>query len=790
MIKHNFILSLRSFRRYKSSFLINLIGLSTGLACALLIYLWVNDELRMDQFHAKNDRLYQVMQNAIRPKGIRTSYQSPALLANALKQDFPEVEQAITTGNDEFNGRGILKQGDRQVEVDGLYATQGFFQVFSFPLAQGSPQQALRNRRSIILSKKLARQLFGTTKNIIGKTVKGNRDLFNATYQVTGILGEVPTNSTLKFDFVANYALVFSKVEWIREWSGDGAQTYVTLKKGTDAEAFNQKLSKYIQTKPDREDNQLFIQPFSERYLYGKYKNGKASGGRIAYVRLFSIIALFVLLIASINFMNLATAHATKNTKEVGVKKALGVTRGALAFRFFQESILLAFLSLLVALHLVGFLLPQFNLITGKALRIKQLLDIALPILGITLFTGLASGIYPAIYLSSFNPIKVLKGTSYKLSASSKVYLVRKGLVIFQFALSVIFIVGVVVVHQQISFVQTADVGYNRDQVIHFNMRGRYNRETLIQQLKSIPGVVNATNIHGGSVVTMSGAGSGFQWSDQKSNKEVTFRRPHIGYNFIETLGIKVIKGRTFSKSFGDESSKLMVNEAAAKLIGAQGIVGKTILDGDKKKQIIGVVKNFKVRSMHEAMQPCIMRFSPRGSDIMVKLHPSNQAQTIARIKQVYESFKLEYPFDFRFIDQEYQALYVAEQRVASLSTYFTIIAVIISCLGLLGLTIFTNEQRMKEIGIRKVLGASVLQIVRLLTSSFTKTVLSAILIALPISYLLMDQWLGNFAYRIDLQWWYFVGAGLAVLIIAWITVSLQTVRVARVNPVKCLKDE
>ena len=790
MIKHNFILSLRSFRRYKSSFLINLVGLSTGLACALLIYLWVNDELRMDKFHAKDDRLYQVMKNAIRPEGIRTGNQSPALLANALKQDFPEIEYAITTGNDEFNGRGILKQANRQVQVDGFFASKDFFKAFSFPLAQGDPQKALNNKRAIILSKKLAQQLFGTTKNLIGKTIKGNRDLFNATYQITGILGEVPTHSTLQFDFVANYALVFSKVAWIREWSGDGARTYVTLKKGTDAEAFNQKLGRYLQTKPDREDNQIFIQPFSERYLYGKYQNGKASGGRIAYVRLFSLIALFVVLIASINFMNLATAHATKNTKEVGVKKTLGVTRGALAFRFFQESILLAFLSLIVALHLVGLLLPQFNLITGKTLQIKQLLDIALPILGITLFTGIASGIYPAIYLSSFNPIKVLKGTSYKLNASSKVYLVRKGLVIFQFALSVIFIVGVVVVHQQIAYVQTADVGYDRDQVIHFNMRGKYNRSTLIERLKSTPGVVNATNIYGGSIVRMLGAGSGFQWSDQKSDKEVEFRRPHVGYHFIETLGIEVIKGRTFSKSYGDEGSKLIVNEAAAKLIGEQGIVGKTIMDGDDKKQIIGVVKNFKVRSMHEALKPCIMRFAPRGSDIMVKLHAKNQAQTIARIKKIYESLKPEYPFNFQFIDQEYQSLYVAEQRVASLAKYFTIIAIIISCLGLLGLTIFTNEQRMKEIGIRKVLGASVLQIVRLLTSTFTKTVLTAILIALPISYLLMDQWLDNFAYRINLQWWYFVGAGLGVLLIAWVTVSLQTVRVAKVNPVKCLKDE
>ena len=790
MIKHNFILSLRSFRRYKSSFLINLIGLSTGLACALMIYLWVNDELHMDKFHVKNDRLYQVMQNSQRPEGIRTSNQSPALLAQALKQDFPEIEQAITTGNNEFNGRGILKQGNRQAEVDGLFASKDFFKAFSFPLAQGTPQQALSNKQSIVLSQKLARQLFGTTKNIIGKTVKGNRDLFGATYQVTGILGEVPTNSTLQFDFVANYTMVFSKVEWIREWSGDGARTYIALKPKVNADAFNQKLGQYLQTKPDREDNHLFIQPFSERYLYGKYKNGAPSGGRIAYVRLFSLIALFVLLIASINFMNLATAHATKNTKEVGVKKALGVTRGALAFRFFQESILLAFLSLLVALHLVGLLLPQFNLITGKALQINQLLDITWPILGITLFTGLASGIYPAIYLSSFSPIKVLKGASYKLRASSKVYLVRKGLVIFQFALSVIFIVGVVVVHQQVSYVQTAEVGYSRDQVLHFKMRGKYNRETLIERLKGIPGVVNATNIHGGSIVTMSGFGTGFQWSNQDADKEVAFRRPHIGYGFVETLGIKVLQGRSFSKSYGDETSKLMVNEAAAKLIGMKDIVGKTILDGDQKKQIIGVVKNFKVRSMHEALQPCIMRFSPRGSDFMVKLQAKNQAQTIDQIKRVYTSFKPEYPFVFQFIDQEYQALYQAEQRVASLSKYFTIIAIIISCLGLLGLTIFTNEQRMKEIGIRKVLGASVLQIVRLLTGTFAKTVLTAILVALPISYLLMDQWLDNFAYQIALQWWYFVGAGLAVLFIAWITVSLQTIRVAQVNPVNCLKDE
>lgn len=790
MLRHNFILSIRGFKRYKSSFLINLLGLSTGLTCTILIYLWVVSELNVDKFHEKDARLYQVMQNMERPDGIRTSVQTPAILAKALVNDMPEIEHAVTMGNNEFNGKGVLSVGKQSLEVDGLYASRDFFKMFSYQLTQGSAQQVLKDKSNIVLSKKLAVKLFGTHKNIIGKTVQGNRGLFNGIYKVSGIFETPPENSTEQFDFVLSYAVVFAHVEWIHKWSGDGAQTYITLKKGVDTEAFNQKIGRFLQTKPYRKNNSLFIQSYSQRYLYGQYANGQPVGGRIAYVQLFSLIAFFILLIACINFMNLSTAQATRNMKEVGVKKALGVKRWVLAFRFFQESLLLTFLSLLMAIQLVALFLPQFNLITGKNIAFAFSGPLVWALLSIVIFTGVVAGIYPAFYLSGFNPIVVLKGKNHRLNASSSMLWVRKGLVIVQFALSIIFIVGVLVINKQIAYIQNADLGYDRANVIHFKMIGPYNRSTFLSQLKNLPGVINATNTHGGSIVKMSGSGSGFQWDGQSSTKDLHFRRPHVSYDFVETLDIQLLKGRSFSRNYHSDTSKLLVNEAAAKIIGMKNIIGKTILDGQKKKQIIGVVNNFQIMSMHETLQPCIMRFSPNGSDMMVKIEPKAQNHTIGQIKKLYQSFHPEYPFSFTFLDDEHQALYVAEQRVSVLSKYFTVLAITISCLGLFGLAIFTTSQRLKEIGIRKVLGASALSITQLLTRSFTKTILLAIIIALPVSYVVVKSWLNNFAYRISLEWWYFATAGLLVLLVAWLTVSLQTFKAARINPVKCLKEE
>jgi putative ABC transport system permease protein len=788
LLLHNLTITLRGFRRHKTTFLINLIGLSTGLSASLLIFLWTNDEMSVDKFHEKDDRLYQVMQHSPRPDGIETDPGTPALLAKALITEMPEVENAVTVNNRGGVGsHGIISAGDQSIETTGTYASSDFFNIFSYPLLVGQPESILNQQADIVLSESLALALFGSTDDIIGKLVKGNRHLMNKDYRVSGIFKDLTRHSTAHFDFVINYETVFANVDWLNDWNADGTNTYITLKEGTNVSEFNQKIKDFLLDKPDREADQLSIQQYSSRYLFGDYVNGSQSGGRIGYVRLMAIVALFILLVACINFMNLSTAQASRKMKQVGVKKVFGVTRKSLVAQFMTEAILTTFIAVMVATLLMSLVLPAMDEITGKQLRQNLSLNLVLMMLAIALVTGLIAGIYPSFYLSQFKPIAILSG---KLKSTFGDLWIRKGLVIMQFVISILFISGFMVVSKQIDFLQNADMGYNRDNIIHFVMRNRADQKPFLESLKNTPGVINATYQYGGSIVDLNGSGSGFSWGDPVLNEEIQFRRPHVGYDFIETLGIELLEGRSFSPDFGDESAKLIINEAAAKVIGLEDIVGRTIMDGDEEKQVIGIVKNFKIKSLYEPMEPCIMRFVPQGWDIMVKIESEAQSETINKIEAIYNSFNPEYPLVSTFIEDEHQAVYIAEQRVGTLAKYFTVVAIIISCLGLFGLAAFTAERRIKEIGIRKILGSSVFEIIKLLSSDFSKMVLAAIIIALPLSYILATRWLENFAYGIELKWWSFAIAGASALVIAWITVGFQTFKAAKVNPAKCLRNE
>ncbi|HLF34471.1 MAG TPA: FtsX-like permease family protein [Cyclobacteriaceae bacterium] len=788
MFKHNLTISYRGFIRYKMSFIINLIGLSTGLAFGLLVYLWVLDEMNFDKFHKNDSRLYQVMENSHDPEGISTSDISPALLAKALSREMPEVEYAVSTGSRFFSPGGIISHGDKRLQVKGLYASQAFFQAFSFNMLQGNKNTVLEDLYSIVISESMAIKLFGTLDEVRGKIVTGNRDLFDREFIITGVFEDPPFNSTLQFDFVLNHELAFVSFPWLNEWTAGDSRTYIVLREGTDAMYFNEKIINYIETKyTPKKKKTLFIRQFSKGYLWDHYENGVQAGGRIEYVRLFSVAAIFTLLIACINFINLATAQAFRKMKEVGIKKAIGVSRKSLVFQFLEESLIMTILSFLVSIPLVYILLPQVNKLTGRDLNLFFDLNILISITLIIVISGILSGIYPAYYLSGFKPGEVIKG---KLASPAGEAWVRKALVIFQFSISVIFIAGFLIIEKQIEYVRAKDLGYDRKNVIHFKKRGPFQRETFLLELNKISGVISATNSHGGSIVGMEGSGIGFSWEGNPYEEEIIFQRPQVGYDFIETLGIEVLTGRTFSKEFGDESSNLIVSESAAKVIGQENIIGRTIWDGPKQKQVIGVVRDFHIKSLHEKTIPCIIRFDPNGNDYMVRIEPGEERVVIQKIEGLYDKFDSEYPFEFSFIDAEYQDLYLTEKRFSLLSKYLTGIAIIISCLGLFGMAAFTVNKRTKEIGIRKILGAGEFSIVRLITGDFTKIIIIAILIAMPISYLLTRNWLNGYAYRIELKWWYFTGAGMLALLIAWITIGIQTFKAIRVNPVECLRNE
>lgn len=784
MFRHNLLLIYRNFKRFKSAFFINLVGLSTGLASALLIYLWVMDEVRMDDFHEHSDRLYQVMEHRVKADGIWTAQTTPGPLAEALVADMPEIEYVVPCS---WDGSATLSVGDHNVRAGGRSAGKDFFKIFSYPLVQGDPDKVLVDKSSIVISEALAVKLFGTAAGAIGKTVEVSH--WKQTV-VTGVF-TVPGNSSQQFEYLLSFESFLQGKEWLKSWGNTSLATYVLLKPGVDIDRFNERIADYITVKTNKEIayRTMFLKRYTEKYLYGQYENGVLVGGRITYVKLFSIIAVFILAIACINFMNLSTAKASRRIKEVGVKKAIGAGRRALVYRYLGESLLLSFLSLLVAILMVDLFLGKFNEITAKNLSLSFDPAIILPCLGITLFTGILAGSYPALYISGFNPAAVLKG---KFNSALGELWARKGLVVFQFTLSVIFIVCVMVVYKQVEYVQSKDLGYSRDNIIYFDREGKtdQNLESFLAEVRNIPGVVGAFSSSHDMTGHNSGT-NGIEWPGKDPEDRTEFEVVTVGYQMMETLGFHLAEGRMFSPDFASDTSNIILNEAGIEFMGMKDPIGKTVKFWGSDVKIVGVVKDFHYESLHEKYKPALFRFAPGDTYmIMAKLAEGKEKETLERLKQFYEKYNDGFTFDFRFLDEEYQLQYAAEKRVAMLSRYFSVLAILISCLGLFGLASFTAERRQKEIGIRKVLGSGELNIVLLLSNDFTKIVLVAIVIAIPLSYLMTRYWLNTFAYRIDLEWWYFLSAGILALLIAWLTVGSQAMRAARINPSKCLKEE
>ena len=781
-------MSYRSFLRYKSSFLINLIGLSSGLSAVLLIYLWVSDEIAMDHFHEKDERLYQVLRNYTDQGTIYTEISNSDLLAPALAAEFPEVEYIIPARQEP---QGLVTDGKKSFTATGQFAGKDFFNAFSYELITGDKNTVLKEKYAVVLSDELARKLKGTTENMVGEILTWDHPRYGSMQlAVSGIFKKPTRHVSEPFDFVVTNDLFLEKSTMDKSWNSNPILTYLTLKESADPKAFNNKIKDFVKIKNPGSNEELFLASFSGRYLHNIYENGKQTGGRADYVILFSSIAIFILLIACINFMNLSTARASRRLKEIGIKKAIGVLRRTLALQHIGESLIMAFISLVLALLLIWILIPQFNLITGKNLALTLDSNLMAGALIITLVTGLVAGSYPAFYLSGFRPAEGLKG---KLIISLGEVWVRKGLVVFQFAISVLLIVGVGIVYKQMNFVQSKNLGYKKDNIIVFKKEGklRTSLNEFLFEVKATPGVVNAACTDG-LVTNFIGTSGGHRWegkSDAINN--IVFHSSQVGYDFFETLGLQMVQGRTFSRVYSNEDLKLILNETAVKQMQLKDPLGKWVGLWGRRMEVIGVVKDFHFQSMYESMKPLMLLCEPNNtSTVIIKIEKGREIETIPRLKELYNNFNPGLALDFTFLDQEYQALYVAEQRVATLSKYFAGVATVISCLGLLGLAAFSAERRIKEIGIRKALGATELSIMTMLTADFTRMVLIAILISVPTGYLLADYWLARFAYRIDLEWWFFIWAGLSALVISWLTVGTQTVRAARINPTKCLGSE
>ncbi len=803
MFKNYIKTAWRNLIKDKQFSFLNLIGLATGLACVLLIYLWVNDELSVDKFNANDSRLYQVLKkNADGAGAVQVGENTQGLLAQAMAKQQPEVEFATCLRKE--REQGILSFDDKRIKAKPAFAGKDFFNVFSYELISGNKNNALADVSNILISDRTALKLFNTT-DVIGKTLrwdlKDDDADFSNVYKITGVFKSPPANATEQFDVLFPFDLYAQKnaggMGDVTFWGSNMVSTYVVLKPGTNANAFNSKIKDFSKAQikslyADKEmakwEGDLFIQKYSDRYLYNNFVNGVQSGGRIEYVKLFSIIALFILIIACINFMNLSTAKASRRMKEVGLKKVIGASRGSLIFQYISESMLMAFFSLLIALVMVILLLPAFKEITGKEINIHFNTGLVLSIIGITFITGIIAGSYPALYLSRFKPISVLKG---KLNNSMGESWIRRGLVVFQFAVSVILIVSVLVVYKQMKLIQTTNLGYNKDNVIRISNDGNLATDpsSFIAEIKNIPGVINASDIDGNLMGNYSHAGGGISWEGKDPNLAIEYYGNSIGDDFFETMGLQMEEGRTFSKNFADSSS-VIFNQAAIKAMGLKTPIGKTVSMWGKKTQIIGIVKDYHFQSLYKKIGPAFFTYSPINPVTLVKIKYGQEQQAITGIKNLYKKYNAGLDFSYAFLDDDYNALYASEQRVAELSKYFAGIAILISCLGLFGLAAFTAQKRQKEIGIRKVVGASIVNIAAMLSIDFFKLIIVALLIAIPFSWWAANQWLQSFAYRIRLNAEVFIITAIVIITITLVTVSFQTIKAALANPVKSLRTE
>ncbi|MFY0685886.1 MAG: ABC transporter permease [Cyclobacteriaceae bacterium] len=784
MFVHNIILSLRNFSRFKTTFFINLVGLSTALASVLFIYLWINDEIQMDHFHANDHRLYQIKSNQTDASGTFTWKGVPGLLLEEIQSTVPEVDQAAaSTDPHEYT----LSIDDRSIKAQGKFASEDYLDIFSFPLIAGNTATALSGKDGILITEELAERLFRST-DVLGETIKWH--FWNNTrhFEVVGILKNLPKHTSEPFDFVLPWNYFHDDLITYKNWYNYYARIMLTTQPEASVQLTEEKINAILKENQKGQNVSLFLANYGDQYLFSKYENGEQAGGRIEYVYLFVAIASFILIIACINFVNLSTARASKRTKEIGIKKSMGASRLSLIGQFFTESTLLTLIALIIALGIVAILLEPFNFLTQKSLALVFDGQFIGTLLCVLLLVTLLAGVYPSLYLSSFKVVQILKG---QLSIGSSQKMGRASLVVAQFSLSMILIVAVMIVYQQMDFVKNKNLGYNRDNVLYFEREGTLleQSDALVAELKQLPGVLNAAP--SGFMVGGGNSTGGVGWPGKTDEDQIQFWETRSGVGTIDILNIEILEGRDFSEEFSNDSSAVIFNETAIAAMNMTDPIGKTITHYTGEKKIIGVVKDFNLISLHTAIEPMIFLYEPgRAHFVMVKLEKGNEPRTIEAIEKQYQKFNPDYPFKAMFLDQDYQAQYQSEERVSQLSKYFAGLAILISCLGVFGLTAFTTERRTKEIGIRKVLGSGNFNIMLLIVGDMTKTIGLGILIAIPLSYLLGQNWLENFAYHIDLSWWYFAFAGIAAIGIAWLTMGFQTIKAASGNPVDCLRDE
>jgi len=788
MIKNYFRIAWRNLVRNKAFTTINILGLALGLACSLLIMLWVQDERSVDGFHVHGKQLYQVYGRWKYDGKVDANYYTQGLLADELKRVIPEVEYASSLDRSWGN---TFQAGATISKMNGGSAGADFFKMFSYPLLQGTPATALNAPGGIAISRKMAEFFFGSAAQAIGKPIRFDNKL---DLTVTAVFENLPANSSYQFDFLRTWIDYVKENRWVNNWSNTSPLTLVQLRTDAQLTKVQASIKDFVYRYQRRDPatiNELDLQPFPETYLHSNFKQGRIEGGRIEYVHLFSIVAIFILLIACINFMNLATARSAKRAKEVGVRKVVGAYRSSLILQFTGEALMITAFAIVLAVIMAAVLLPAFNQLTGKQLAFPLLQPMFWGVLaGLMLVTGLVAGSYPALFLSSLQPVRVLKG-SLKFSKGASFF--RKGLVVFQFALSIILITGMIVIYRQIDYTQTTNLGYNRENLIYVPIEGDLiNKYALFkQEALNMRGVLSISRMKESPTVINHHIGDA-AWEGKDPAQTVFFADAVVGYDFAKTMGLQLKEGRDFSPAYGTDSTSYLINETALRITGYTDPIGRTMVWGNRRGQIIGVLKDFHINSMYKEIEPLIIRLDEQQTwgNILVRVRAGKTPEVLAGLEKLCKTLNPQFPFSYQFSDEEYARLYESERVVSKLSNIFAGLAIFISCLGLFGLATFSAEQRTREIGVRKVMGATVSNIFTMLSASFLKPVAIAMILAFPVAWYVMNNWLQHFAYKISLEWWIFATAGLLAIVIAMLTVSYQSVRTALMNPVKSLRVE
>ncbi len=798
MLKNYLLITLRNLQRNKVYAFINLVGLSTGIAACLLIFLYLQHELSYDQHFKNADRIYRVVSDV--KHGDQQIKMAAAIgpLNQLLPEEYPEVESATVLVN---MGQNAIRTTEQAFYVDNIiYADSSLFSVLEFPFIAGNPKTALSNPASIVITAELATKLFGSPDVALGRSVK----YIARSFEVTGVIApENPSHIDpgailpLHSDSQTEY--------YVTDWKGAGGYTYVKLRNPDQATQLQEKIKDLYKRKATPGESMAGIthanyslQKITDAYLDNEREYPVGEVGNITYVYIFGVIALFILLIASVNYINLATARSVKRAKEVGMRKTMGASRGQIVLQFLSESMLLAIVAALIGLMLVELFLPLFTIVTGKNINTVFILNpgLGLALLAIILFIGIAAGSYPAFYLSGFNPVQVLKTNQTPKGGNA---LLRKGLVVLQFTVSLVLVIGTAVVYSQMLHVKNADLGFNKEQVLAVRIpsigwvKQKEKLATVKEELRRLPQVLYASNaqqLPGDDAIPS-------EYLVEHDNKLIkkNINTIGVGYDYLSLMGIELSSGRGFNKDIRtDEDYKFIVNEAAARALGWTDAIDKRIkptLDETANGSVIGVVKDYHYTSLHSKIEPLVIRLEPHFGKLLVRLHANVPLPaTLAAIDDVWQKHFSGYPMDYTFLDESFHMQYQAEEKMLTIFSFFAALTILIACLGLFGLSAYMAEQRTREIGIRKVMGGTVTDIVMLISGNFALLVSIAVILAIPIAWYLMDNWLQNFAYRTELTWKLFALAGITTMVVALLTVSYHATKAALTDPVKALRSE